>query len=457
VIASKTLLSYLFICCITGTLFTQNVPFPAPGHEGLNTKKISEINLEESSHLQFGFWTQNRIMYNLSNIPGPGGTDFGNTSSYDFFRQRFRTAFDVRFVDTTRTVQAGVYTQLEYRGGWGGSSPLTSDPRDVGVINNPYNRLQSRGVRYGFVYFESKEKTIIAAGILPLTDGIGRVLFDADWDFNVGGISVGGPLFKKGNYRLAYVRLIDGIGSQSPDEINSNGNLILIDETYPLNNNLTLGTHVYGLIIPEDLNVSTVKNQLWLGMTLTGKSNSFQYDGMFIFNSGKIEGQRHNGLATKVGLNLAIGNGKLSFIGMMSTGDDESEVDNRFVTLYQIIGTAGYWGLSDIYTPNGPSDVNDFGLEIGNRGAGLATLQTKYGFPLVTDKLNANLHVGWFRALKPRNSSKDLGIEIGGMLTFTFVKYLHLEFGAAYASVGDHIAVDADKVFEVFSRFQFTW
>ncbi|RMG83159.1 MAG: hypothetical protein D6714_10215, partial [Bacteroidetes bacterium] len=447
----------LILSCIPALGIAQSVPFPAPGHEGLNTKNIGHIDFDNDARLFLNFWTQNRVMYNLSNVPGPGGTTFQNTKAYDFFRQRFRAALDVRYADSTRAVQAGVYTQLEYRGGWGGSSPAFSDPRTPGPDLNPYNFLQARGVRYGFVYFDYNKKTRLAAGILPLTDNVGRVLFDADWDFNVGGVTLGGPFFEKGTYRMAYVRLLDGVGALSPEGIQDNGNFVILEAAYPLRDNLQLGGHLYGLTMPASLNVAEIGNQWWLGLTLKGHKELIEYDGLLLFNAGKMKGTSHQGFATKWGLHLPAGRGKWSLMGLMSTGDESGEISNRFVTLHQIVQTAGYWGMAHIYTPNGPSDVNDFGLEPGNRGAGLLTVQAQYGFPLPAENMNANVYAAWFQAMKDRNNAKTMGVEFGGMLTFSLAKYLNLEVGGAYATVGDHIAPDADGIFELFSRFQFAW
>lgn len=56
------------------------------------------------------FGIQYRVMYNNSNIQ--------SNNQYDFFRQRLRLNFDVK-------TESGVggFLQIEYRGGWGGSSP----------------------------------------------------------------------------------------------------------------------------------------------------------------------------------------------------------------------------------------------------------------------------------------------------------------------------------------------
>ena len=123
-------------------------------------------------------------MWNFSNIPISGVTTAVDTEDYDFFRQRMRFNIDVQPVE-----DVGGFLQLEYRGGWGGTSPTSSDPRGVGLTLNAFNRLQARGVRYGYIYYTPEEKTYLAAGVIPVSDQIGDTLFSADWDFNVGGVT----------------------------------------------------------------------------------------------------------------------------------------------------------------------------------------------------------------------------------------------------------------------------
>ncbi len=120
------------------------------------------------------FGIQYRIMYNNSNIQ--------SNNKYDFFRQRLRLNFDVK-------TESGVggFFQIEYKGGWGGSSPAASDPRATYAVN-AFNRLQARGIRYGYLYFPVGPGTVLA-GILPANDQVDHMLFSADWDLNVGGIA----------------------------------------------------------------------------------------------------------------------------------------------------------------------------------------------------------------------------------------------------------------------------
>lgn len=440
----KKKLAYCLILLLPLVIYSKGVPFPKPGHEGLNVKSLGTFG-----GFDFGLWLQYRVMYNNSNIPGPGGTTYLNNMNYDFFRQRFRIGIDIQSMG-----KIGVYTQLEYRGGWGGSSPITSDARELSPINNPYNRLQPRGIRYGFVYYAPNEKLNLSVGIIPLTDGIGRILFDADWDFSVGGIALGGKL-AKGDYRLAYVRMIEGVGG-TEDQIDRNGDLIIADYYLHLNKSFTLGSHFYSLTVPSPLNVITSKSEVWYGLTAQGNFNQADLAVMILLNQGNIESKIHNGRAFKLEVGFQLGKTQVSIQAMTTTGDEEGKIDKRFVTLHQLIGTSGFWGYSHIFIANGPSDVNDLGLEMGNNGAGLSTLQTKVDFP-ISNKFDGQFFGGWFQSSKERNSSKDLGTEFGGMLTYKVAKYLKWELGVSSASIGDFYAPNAENLTEIYSRFQFTW
>ncbi len=102
--------------------------------------------------------------------------------------------------------------------------------------------------------------------------------------------------------------------------------------------------------------------------------------------------------------------------------------------------------------------MNDFGLEPGNRGYGLLTLQGKVDVP-ITDKLSAQAVVGWFRSAKDMPTGKNLGTEVGIQLTANVGKHMNLEFGGAFASIGDAAKVnyqgnDRSSINEIFARLQ---
>ncbi len=436
--------TYWLVILLPLLIYSKGVPFPEPGHEGLNVKSLGTFD-----EFEVGLWLQYRIMYNNSNIPGPGGTTYDNSANYDFFRQRFRIGVNVQ-----KANKVGVYTQLEYRGGWGGSSPALSDARDSAPVNNPYNRLQPRGIRYGFIYYAPSEKLNLSAGIIPLTDGVGRILFDADWDFNVGGIVLGGKL-TKGDYRLGYVRLIEGVGG-TRNQIGKDAEFMLADYYVPLGKSVTIGAHIYHLTGPGTLNVMRFEAETWYGFTTQGNFGRADLSGVILLNRGSTGEDSHNGVALKLDGGLPLGKTRVNVQAITATGDEAGKTERRFVTPHQILGTGGYWGYTHIFVANGPSDVNDLGVEIGNGGAGLSTLQVKIDTP-ITDKLKTQLFGGWFQSDKKRNQSKFMGTEFGGMLSYRIEKYLTWQVGIAYAKMGAFFGENVEDLNEIYSRFQFTW
>jgi hypothetical protein len=455
----------VFICLICFNYLTAQVPFANPGHEGLNTTKIGNLQVDSLNTLNFGLWIQNRVMYNYSNIPGPTGTSFENLRNYDFFRQRFRVGIDINLSDTTKTKRVGTYFQLEYRGGWGGSSPIVSDPRNLKPINNPYNRLKSHGVRYGFVYYDYKKIFNLSAGILPLTDQFGRTLFDSDWDFSVGGITISGNNALH-DYRIAYIRYIDGIGNT---ELNfKNTDFFLGDYNLSIGSATQIGIHAYYLNINQN-NDSTAliitrtegwapQSEAWFGLTAKTEINkTLALNGFVLLNSGKNSEASHTGLAINVEGILSVKKSRISLKSIYTTGDKSNEVKNRFITPTELFRTAGFWGYTHIFTANGPSDVNDLGLEIGNSGAGLFSFQAKLDFPIYSEKINGQLAAAWFQASESRNQSKNMGIETSAMINYVFLKYFSLDLGMAYADMGGFYSMEGKNLFEVFSRLQFTW
>jgi len=434
----------------------QAVPFPIAlgSAPSVNTLLCHPLK-DGSRRLQLGLGTQARVMYNLSNLPGPGASDFSNTGTYDFFRQRLRIVVDFRLVDTSARVQVGSFTQVEYRGGWGGSSPTLSDPRGQAPLINPFNRLQPRGVRYGFLYADWKDRAVLSAGLLPLTDVFGGLLFDADWGFSVGGVALGGPLLEKGRYRLAYVRLVDGVGGTTLEVAKTNGNLLLAEQSYPLRGAARLGFGLYHLVLPSELQLFTGR-ETWAGLVWTSSSSRLSWKGSLLLNHGELDGEKHTGFAGGLRLGLSAGRTQWSFLAMASTGSGEGETNRAFLTPHALLGTAAYWALTHLFTPAGPSDVNDLALEPGNQGAGLLTTQVGCDFPLHS-RLSANLFGGWFHAVEERNGSHDMGLEFGGLCKWKIAESLQMELGAAYAPLGEFFGTDPDPLFEAFSRLQFEW
>ena len=58
---------------------------------------------------------------------------------------------------------------MEYRGGFGWSSPAAIEPRgesgaNAGGTPNAFNRLQGRGIRYGYIYVTPIENHTLVHG-----------------------------------------------------------------------------------------------------------------------------------------------------------------------------------------------------------------------------------------------------------------------------------------------------
>ena len=385
---------------------------------------------------------QYRVMYNFSNIT--------TKDDYDFFRQRFRLSLDVKPAENV-----GGYAQFEYRGGWGGTSPQCSDPRGCLTFAPAFNRLQSRGIRYGYLYF-THDGHLIKAGILPVSDQLGDTIFSADWDFNVGGAALIGKADTV-DYRVVYVRLLDDLINLEDDQ---NGHLGILDINAKLND-IMLGGHVYYLSVDHDAAGLDKNTQGWYSVTASAKVGMADLNGFVLFNSGEIADESNDGVGVKVEGIVPIGNLRLSVMGLLTTGDETPA--KGFQTLEGIVGSSGYWAYTYIFTAHGPSDVNDFGLEIGNRGRGLRTVQAKLDIS-VTDRLAAQIMAGWFQSsediiVSSLNKGSDLGTEFGGQIKYGVAKNLNLEVGAAVASLDDaavalYQITDEDSVKEVFARFQ---
>lgn len=427
------------------------------------TPSTAAVSLDK---LKVDLGLQYRVMYNFSNI--------GTKDDYDFFRQRMRITLDVK-----PAANVGGFAQIEYRGGWGGTSPACDDPRDCDPdeISPAFNRLQARGIRYGYVYAAPKEGNMLMAGIIPAIDQVGRTLFDADWNFNVGGIVYMGNA-EAIDYRVAYLRLLDDLADLEDDQ---NGHFGVLDINTSLNA-VKLGAHIYYLSIDEDLNPTVTIPKItqgWYGVTAATKIGMVDLNGFVLLNDGEFSSggvdTDNDGVGVKVEGTVPVGNMRISGMGIVTTGDETPA--EGFMTPEFLLGMSGYWGYTYIFSAHAPSDVNDFALEIGNRGYGLTTIQAKLDIP-IADRLDGQIQVGWFQSsedvildtdgdgIPDTNFGDDLGTEFGGQIKYEVAKNLNLVVGAAFASLDDGAAlyqgidpitldtVVEDSVKEVFARFQ---
>ena len=113
-----------------------------------------------------------------------------------------------------------------------------------------------------------------------------------------------------------------------------------------------------------------------------------------------------------------------------------------------------------ITSPHGPSDVNDLGVSLQNRGLGLFTVQTKYDYPIL-ERLSGTIAVGWLRSatVNPTSNATDLGTELANIFTYDFGGGLKADFGASVLFTGDFyrpapLAPHPDTLWEAFTRLQ---
>lgn len=135
---------------------------------------------------------------------------------------------------------------------------------------NAFNRLQARGIRYGYVYVTPIENHTLVVGILPTLDQVGRVLWDSEWDFNVGGASLGGKI-GDGDYRLGFYRIASDLsGGTIGQGFGKDGDMWVVDYNKPLKLNtydLKVGGHFYSLDLGKTENIKIGGHPRELGPT----------------------------------------------------------------------------------------------------------------------------------------------------------------------------------------------
>jgi hypothetical protein len=418
---------------------------------GILVAPASAIKLQD---IDMDLGVQYRLMYNYSNI--------ASTEQYDFLRQRLRLSANVQTEEGV-----GGFLHVEFRGGIGGSSPAFSDPRSTYAVN-AFNRLQARGIRYGYIYFPLGTGTV-NGGILALNDQVGQMIFSADWDFNVGGVSYAGKA-NGFDYRLAYVRLVEGVFYRDTSDIeDEDQHFVVVDLNTDLEA-MNVGLHYYGTygkICTLGTGCSSTDffdlKQTWIGPHARANFEPVEVQAIVLYNTGEGSAGDTDGWLARLEGSTKMGPAGVSILGIYSSGDEDSGSGTGFQTLQGILGTGGYWAYTYIFLPHGPSDVNDFGLEAGNRGFGLTTIQGKIDFP-VTDKVTAQAVAGYFRSNEDMmdggtNVGKKLGVEVGVQLAINVGKYVNLEVGGAYAKLGEagekiYQGNNEDGINEIFSRLQ---
>ena len=406
---------------------------------------------------------QYRVMYNASNFGWHPATLDNNQTSQTFFNQRFRTWLTIRPNDHVEG-----YLQAEMGHiGWGSNFdfPKTyNGPRFPGSADPNGDRVGIE-LRYGYLGYKSDSVGKLRVGIQPWQDSFGQTLFSSDWDFSVGGISWirTFPSFGCMDMKLGLFALEEGNSQLADDAV-----LVSMDLDWVRRADQSVGFSAYYLADSGTYSYPTAAAynsawDVWTGLRATTSVCGLPINAFALYNSGQrrelggVPTFSHDGAALKFEISpLPIGPGAASFQALYSSTGfrtvAQSDRDN--------FGSQGYWSYLVITSPHGPSDVNDLGVGLQNRGLGLFTLQAKYDYPIL-NRLSGRLAVGWLRSdvRNPVSGATEMGTELANIFALDFGGGLMLEFGASVLFTGDFYktapgAARPDDLYEAFTRFQ---
>lgn len=439
---------------------------------------------EEPSPYTVSFGGQYRIIADGANFDFHPRVVLDDQPSQSFVNQRFRTWLN--FHDTA-TANHGVYFQVEIGHiVWGDDVefPKTYEANgdEVGIE-----------LRRGYLWYKPSETSLLRVGILDWHDRFGErptfedpmwavdaydseqaVLANSVWDFNVGGIafdfepgelwhsSLGAAVLTRGD-------TLGGDGSAllfSGDVDREVGSSLFGASAYYLHDR---GGYSYG-DFGGPANIGGIERSwdLWMGARGHHTFGKVKPSYFFIWNRGETEAPdwEHSGWAVKGDVDYELGQTRLRFQTFYATGNDNSSRDRsgEFRTIAQSVrddfGAQGYWSLLGLSSPRGPSDVNDLGVSLQNRGLGLFTLQGAFE-QRVNDSISAYAALGWLSSAEenPQSESTDMGVELLGEAHWTLSNAMAVDFGAAYLWTGDFYRAEPGdtspaNLYEVYARFQ---
>jgi hypothetical protein len=321
------------------------------------------------------------------------------------------------------------------------------------------------------------------AGFLDWHDSFGDTLASSDYEFDIGGVDWTKVFKECNNLRVVlaalYLSDLPLITTEDVPLGTHTAWLLTADVDQPIGEKSSVGGSVYFLPDRGDYSYPTFfpyKSawDLWLG--LRGKTVVFDtlpLNGFVLLNTGERDDDfgntvfRHTGFAGKFEVGpVPLGPGKLSTQLLYASGSDHPGVGttSEFRTVAQSFrdnfGAEGYWSYLQLTSPNGPSDVQDLGISLQNRGFGLLTAQVKYEYP-ICGKLSGTSAVGYLRsaAHNSANGSQDMGTELTQMFTYNFGHGLTLDLGAAVLFTGDFYkesptSPSPNDLWEAFGRLQ---
>lgn len=311
---------------------------------------------------------------------------------------------------------------------------------NVDTTNNS-TRANNLAIRHAVLDYTAKNGIRGQAGIVPLGDYFGDVLFSSDWNYNPVALALTAPL-GQGRVRTFAGSLKKG------SETNTTANDLShyqLDYVLPLSAKNQINVGISFLKAAD--NTARPSRHTHSNFGLGGQ---FSFSDELTLNTFVLASQTDKALlapgardgrgsAAKLELNGKLGPGNFGLLGTYASGKSDG---SGFLPVEALARTNGYWGYTGILTIQGPTDTGFDGdsVNISNNGYGLSTLQAKYAFPITQD-LSGYVAAGWFGGVKaPAGRSNNAGTDFLLMGTYRFNKYLALDFGGAYAKLKDSVS-----------------
>jgi hypothetical protein len=315
-------------------------------------------------------------------------------------------------------------------------------------------------LRHGYISapIPDLEGWTLTAGIIPLSDKFGDVLFSGDWDYNPLAFMLTGTVANI-KVRVVHANAIEGDESSTPGADDVDQWIVDADT------DMGLGASYYGVNVNSIVNTTipgasgiTNANEHYLGVRYNGTFSQFDVGGWALYNwgSAKVSGSpdvENTGYALKGEIKTDLGKAKVGVMALYSTGDDgtSSTDSDAFITPASIVGTTGYWGYVGKLNVQGPTDtgidcqaINIDGADWCNGadsdtfGTGVTTVQAKVAFPLIEGKLDGYASVGWFVANEtPAGQDDSIGTDLYAQVKYHFSEHMALEAGVDYVSLGE--------------------
>ena len=361
-------------------------------------------------------------------------TIFGETTT-QASRFRFRPTWDATIDDTVK-----LHIQL-----------------NIGhITSNVANARRDNGgepavaIRHGYISapIPDREEWTLTAGLIPISDKFGDVLFSSDWDWNPLTFMLTGTVSNNIKVRIAHANVDEGGESAPADDVDQ----WVVDA----DTDMGLGASYYRLNAVMDVNIGEETKQNYVGVRYNGNFNQFDVGGWALYNWGTFREHflpdvENKGFAVKGEAKTDLGKAKVGIMALYSTGDDgtgSSTEFDAFITPETIVGTTGYWGYTGKLNVQGPTDtgidcqaVNIDGADYCSgtgAGSGITTVQANVALPLIEGRLDGYAAVGWFKANEvPIGQDDSIGTDIYGQVKYRFSEHMALEAGVDYVSLGE--------------------